>query len=308
MTDNLRVGITVAVDATNAKAGAAEATAAVTKLNAAVRDASTAAKVQAQDTAALSAIVQRLSSAEAAAVAAIERVAAAEAHAAQMAGQMAAAQATAAEAMARIDAMGRRVGPTFGSAAGSVGNLTAQFNDIGIMMMAGQNPLQLAIQQGTQITQVFGSMKAGGAVKSLGAALLSMVSPINLITIGGIAAGAALFQWVIGLKPEARTLTETIDDLKSAVDGYAAAVKAASAPTERLEGRFDAAAQRGNDVLDALAGIERQKAHEAIAAATKALADFYSVSDGGFDQGPLIREFDLRACGTRKRAAPSMRF
>lgn len=55
---------------------------------------------------------------------------------------------------------------THRSAAGSVGNLRAQFNDIGVMLAAGQNPRQLAIQQGTQITQVIGPMGAAGAARA----------------------------------------------------------------------------------------------------------------------------------------------
>ena len=50
-------------------------------------------------------------------------------------------------------------------AAGSAANLTAQFNDISVMMAAGQNPMQLAIQQGTQITQVFGNRGRGGRIE-----------------------------------------------------------------------------------------------------------------------------------------------
>ncbi|GIT85402.1 phage tail length tape measure family protein [Roseobacter sp. OBYS 0001] len=80
-------------------------------------------------------------------------------------------------------------------AAGSLGNLTAQFNDIGVMLAAGQNPLQLALQQGTQITQVIGPMGAGGAVKALGSAFMGMINPVSLATIGIIAGGAALFQY-----------------------------------------------------------------------------------------------------------------
>lgn len=87
------------------------------------------------------------------------------------------------------------VGAKGNAAAGQVGNLAAQFNDIGVMLAAGQNPLQLAIQQGTQITQVIGPMGAAGAAKALGGALRSMVSPVSLLTLGTIAGGAALFQW-----------------------------------------------------------------------------------------------------------------
>lgn len=92
----------------------------------------------------------------------------------------------------------RQLAATNGLAAGQVGNLTAQFNDIGIMLAAGQNPLQLAIQQGTQITQVIGPMGATGAVAALKSAFMGMLNPVSLLTIGIIAGGAALAQWAIG--------------------------------------------------------------------------------------------------------------
>ncbi|SIO24682.1 hypothetical protein SAMN05444722_1005 [Rhodovulum sp. ES.010] len=47
----------------------------------------------------------------------------------------------------------RQEGAASALSAGRVANVTAQFNDIGMILMAGQNPLQLAIQEGTQITQ-----------------------------------------------------------------------------------------------------------------------------------------------------------
>ncbi len=76
-------------------------------------------------------------------------------------------------------------------------NLTAQFNDIGVMLAAGQNPLQLAMQQGTQITQVFAQMGVTGkdAFGVILGGLRSMISPLNLATIGIIAGGAALTNW-----------------------------------------------------------------------------------------------------------------
>lgn len=107
-----------------------------------------------------------------------------------------------------------------GGAAGSMGNLVANFNDLGVMMAAGQNPLQLAIQQGTQITQVIGPMGAAGAATALRAAFVSMLSPINLVTIGGIAAGAAMIQWLTSAGEEARTLEDLISGLENAVGEY----------------------------------------------------------------------------------------
>lgn len=114
----------------------------------------------------------------------------------------------------------RKVDETQKLAGGSVANLTSQFNDIGVMMAAGQSPFQLAIQQGTQITQVLGNQGAASAARALGSAFVSMVSPLNLITIGSIAAGAAAVQWLTGAGEKAETLEDRIESLKTATDDY----------------------------------------------------------------------------------------
>lgn len=105
-------------------------------------------------------------------------------------------------------------------ATGATGNLVAQFNDIGMMLAAGQNPLQLAIQQGTQITQVIGPMGAAGAVQALGAAFLQMLNPMNLVFIAGLAGGAAMIQWLMSAGEEAVTLEDRIKAVTDAVKNW----------------------------------------------------------------------------------------
>ncbi|WP_300439410.1 phage tail length tape measure family protein [uncultured Mameliella sp.] len=108
----------------------------------------------------------------------------------------------------------------FNSAAGSVGNLTSQFNDIGVMLAAGQNPLQLAIQQGTQIGQVFQQTGAKGkdAFKLLLQGATAMISPVNLITIGTIAMGGALVNWLSRSSEEAENVEDVLERLSGGVD------------------------------------------------------------------------------------------
>ncbi|WP_407801050.1 phage tail length tape measure family protein, partial [Staphylococcus aureus] len=73
----------------------------------------------------------------------------------------------------------------------------AQFQDIGVTTAMGMSPIQIALQQGTQLSAVFNDLKRDG--QSVGATLAgafaSVVSPISLVTIGVIAAGAAAFQY-----------------------------------------------------------------------------------------------------------------
>lgn len=81
---------------------------------------------------------------------------------------------------------------------GNVGNIAAQFNDIGVTAAMGMNPMLIALQQGTQISQVFVGQNLGAAAKGIGAAFGSVVSPVSLVTIGLVAGAAALIQWAHG--------------------------------------------------------------------------------------------------------------
>lgn len=135
-----------------------------------------------------------------------------------------------AAAVKQIDAMGReldqlrgktdKVKPAFNGSAGAVANMTSQFNDIGVMLAAGQNPLQLAIQQGTQIGQVFQQSGAKGkdAFKLLLQGATAMISPINLITIGAIAMGGALIQWLSSSSDEVDRFAERLENAKAKID------------------------------------------------------------------------------------------
>ena len=97
-------------------------------------------------------------------------------------------------------------------------NVFAQLNDIGVMMAAGQNPFQLAIQQGAQLNQVWASMGAEGkSLKGvagvLGGAISSMINPMALLTLGVIAGGAALVNWASSVF----SASDTAEGFKDAV-------------------------------------------------------------------------------------------
>ena len=169
-------------------------------------------------------------------------------------------------------AAGFSAGASMKSAGFHTANLGAQFNDIGVMLAAGQNPLMLAVQQGTQISQVL--QAAGGTAKETGKLLLasfkSILSPISLATIGVIAVGAALFQWATsaGKADEAmekstkatEAYSESLDalegDLSSASTIHDAYVEAFKAGSTEILGALTAEARArqaimGLDLLDA---------------------------------------------------------
>lgn len=111
------------------------------------------------------------------------------------------------------------------AASMNVGNLAAQFQDIGVSAALSMNPLQIALQQGTQISAVLGPMGASGAVRALGEAFLSVISPVSLATIAIVALAAAGLQMVNWSKLAASALTMLANGLV-VIAPYAAAAAA----------------------------------------------------------------------------------
>lgn len=91
----------------------------------------------------------------------------------------------------KIDNVSKSIGKTRFETA----NLAAQFQDIAVQLQGGQSPFTIALQQGTQISQVLGSQGAGGVVGLLGTAFKSLISPVSLATIGIIALGGFAVQY-----------------------------------------------------------------------------------------------------------------
>jgi hypothetical protein len=148
-------------------------------------------------------------------------------------------------------------------------NIAAQFHDIFITAQGGMSIGQIALQQGTQISAVLEGMKNTGASvgSTLKAAFLSVVSPLSLITIGAVAAGAALIKWGFSGKDSAEKLTDTLkkfrDAQKEVAQGYIdranAQTKADSDSQNILTFRSREAAQAVEDRLkdpDTIRGLK----------------------------------------------------
>jgi hypothetical protein len=151
--------------------------------------------------------------------------------------------------------------------AGLTGNVAAQFNDIGVMLAAGQNPFQLAIQQGTQLGQAL--QMAGGGVKGATAALkagfMAMLSPTTLLTIAVIAGGAALVQWVMSAGDAAtksEELAGLVDDLTTSLHALKSAETAAAEPMDKLVEKYGALANAVRDARMQLADNAFAKAKD----------------------------------------------
>lgn len=90
--------------------------------------------------------------------------------------------------MAAANAM-RAVGQTGQLAGHQITNLAFQFQDLGVQIASGQNPLVAFVQQGSQISGVM--MQSGMSAKQFGMALLSMLGIVKTTTDAQLMAAAA---------------------------------------------------------------------------------------------------------------------
>ena len=110
-------------------------------------------------------------------------------------------------------------------AGGEIANIGYQINDIGVMLAAGQSPFVLAMQQGTQLSQVFERLKASGKSvgKAISGALAQVASPLSLLTIGLTFAVAQSVKWfnawregkgaIISVSEALKSVNEELDEV-----------------------------------------------------------------------------------------------
>jgi hypothetical protein len=137
--------------------------------------------------------------------------------------------------------MAQQVRAANAAAAGNAGmgpqgfataNLAAQFQDIGVTAAMGMNPLQIALQQGTQMAMIF--QATGQSLgKTLAGAFASVLSPLTLVVIALTAGAAALIQWVdwtnVG-KTALNTLAGLLRDFSTEITIAGAALALAFSP------------------------------------------------------------------------------
>ena len=141
-------------------------------------------------------------------------------------------------------------------AAGSVGNLAAQFSAVSTTAVAGQAPLQTLIQQGTQIGQAFGNAGAASALKMVGAGILQMLNPVGLLTTAAFAAGAAFYQWLTSSETEVKSLDDAVSDLEGTVKALRDAAKVTAADLKKDFGEITPGIVRLNAELAGLANAQ----------------------------------------------------
>jgi hypothetical protein len=116
-------------------------------------------------------------------------------------------------AMAAATAMNARAAANDNrnNGSGYTSNIAAQFQDIGVTAAMGMSPLQIALQQGTQLSAVFNDLRTQGmgVGATLAAAFTSIVNPVSLVTLGVVGASAALIQYLSSAS-EVNKLDETL--------------------------------------------------------------------------------------------------
>lgn len=126
----------------------------------------------------------------------------------------------AAAATSKVAANQNKLGGGVGGAGSfQTANIAAQFQDIGVTAAMGMSPMQIALQQGTQLSAVLNTMEK--PVRGLAAAFMSVLNPVSLVTIGVIALGTYALQYFMRSEEDAKSLdaalkahAENIRDIK----------------------------------------------------------------------------------------------
>ncbi|WP_444460326.1 phage tail tip lysozyme [Rhodobacter capsulatus] len=189
-----------------------------------------------------------------------------------------------------------------GAAAAYSANLMYQWNDIAMMAMAGQNPMMLMMQQGTQVTQTFAGLRASGLSvgTALRASFMGMLNPMSLATMAVIGFGTAAVQWLMDSGEQAKSLDEALGDLEKSTSAVDRAMKEARKGTSELSGDFGNDAKAARELNLALLGLAQMQAAQdvkkSITAVSEALADMHSwLNFGVIDDRTLEKKFNLTA-------------
>lgn len=103
-----------------------------------------------------------------------------------------------------------------------------QLQDVLITSQMGfQSVGMIALQQGSQLSSTLALMKGQGSIfKGLAAGFASLVSPLSLITIGAVAAGAAILKWFFAAGEETQSFADSLGDANSAISNLRSATDA----------------------------------------------------------------------------------
>jgi hypothetical protein len=162
-----------------------------------------------------------------------------------------------------------------------------QLNDIGVMLAGGMSPLSIAVTQGTQLAQTFQGLKGSTSILStLAGGFAAMFSPVSLVTIGVIALGAAIVQWMTSGSDSTKDFATALGDADSAISSMRQATDTLAGATlgslAEGYGRVNAELQTHLEKLQEIARIE----------ATRATADAFAAVGSEYLGGWLTTDVD----------------
>ncbi|MCF1741256.1 phage tail length tape measure family protein [Paradevosia shaoguanensis] len=182
-------------------------------------------------------------------------------------------------------------------------NIAAQFQDIAVTSAMGMSPLQIALQQGTQLSAVLGSQGAAGAARALGGALMSIVSPVSLLTLGLVGASAAALQFFGGAISGAQDTTDALKEheswLEKILQGYQGAQVAANKAAEEavklprasvdseLSSELDNWTKKYRESLDAIRSFNTKRIEEEL--------QYFSTYDNPVDNRMIAQARELES-------------
>lgn len=176
-----------------------------------------------------------------------------------------------------------RMNTALSSNSMNVGNIAAQFQDIGVTAAMGMNPMIIALQQGTQLSAVLNqSLQAGvSPVRALGQAFVQIINPISLGTIALVALAAAAAQYFGTLLTDGKASEEELkkqeDAVRRVADQWGDAVPALKAYVDQLD-----RAERAADTEVALGVLSKDQM-------AAALADVQTLQAGFSDLDAQLR-------------------
>lgn len=100
-------------------------------------------------------------------------------------------------------------------------NVAFQLQDVAVTAAMGMSPMTIALQQGTQIAGILGPMGAAGAVEALRSAVVSLLNPVSLLSVGLVGAAAAAVQYLGPLITDGETANEKLKRQLDLIDQVA---------------------------------------------------------------------------------------
>lgn len=186
-----------------------------------------------------------------------------------------------ADVLRRLQAQYSQTSTAAGNMQATVGNQFAQLNDVVVTAWGGMNPALIGMQQGMQMVQGFAGQSLPQALGTLRGAFAQLLNPVTLVTIGAVAAGAAIIQMGASLfsaSEDAESAADAISAAAAANDKYMSSLKASRAPLDELVDKYGRLALVARQALENIAEVDRidayRKSIEALSVSVEAVTSY----------------------------------